>query len=65
MLTAMSHCGSIMVVAKELRESLNLRVPPTLKRQVEEYAERAGISLNAAACVLLAEGLRADRRRGK
>ncbi|MGK5446615.1 toxin-antitoxin system HicB family antitoxin [Streptomyces radiopugnans] len=45
------------------RESLNLRVPPDLKRQIEEYADRVGISINAAACVLLAEGLRMERRR--
>jgi predicted HicB family RNase H-like nuclease len=45
------------------RESLNLRVPPDLKRQIEVYAQRIGISVNAAACVLLAEGLRAERRR--
>ncbi|MEV5004587.1 toxin-antitoxin system HicB family antitoxin [Streptomyces sp. NPDC093064] len=46
----------------DCRESLNLRVPPDLKRQVEEYAHRAGISINAAACVLLAEALRLERR---
>ncbi|MGP4088170.1 hypothetical protein [Streptomyces sp. KR55] len=45
------------------RESLNLRVPPDVKRQVEEYARGAGISLNAAACVLLADALRRERRR--
>ncbi|MEV0116440.1 toxin-antitoxin system HicB family antitoxin [Streptomyces sp. NPDC050844] len=45
------------------RESLNLRVPPDLKKQVEEYAHRAGISINAAACVLLADALRLERRR--
>jgi predicted HicB family RNase H-like nuclease len=49
----------------EARESLNLRVPPALKRQVEEYAERAGISVNAAACVLLTEAFRAERRRDR
>jgi predicted HicB family RNase H-like nuclease len=59
----MLHCGSILVV--DQRESLNLRVPPELKRQVEEYARRAGISVNAAACVLLAEGLRTERRRDR
>ncbi|MEU6241580.1 toxin-antitoxin system HicB family antitoxin [Streptomyces sp. NPDC047024] len=47
------------------RESLNLRVAPELKRQIEEYAERVGISINAAACVLLAEGLRVERRRDR
>jgi predicted HicB family RNase H-like nuclease len=45
--------------------SLNLRVPPELKRQVAEYAQRTGISINAAACVLLADGLRAERRRDR
>jgi predicted HicB family RNase H-like nuclease len=49
----------------ETRESLNLRVPPALKRQVEEYALRTGISVNAAACVLLAEALRTERRRDR
>lgn len=52
-----------MVVTDRSRESLNLRVPPTLKRQVEAYAKRAGISVNAAVCVLLAEALRMERRR--
>jgi predicted HicB family RNase H-like nuclease len=51
-----------MVVA-EVRESLNLRVPPEVKRQVEAYARQRGISVNAAACVLLAEALRAERRK--
>jgi predicted HicB family RNase H-like nuclease len=51
-----------MVVAT-VRESLNLRVPPEVKRQVEAYARLKGISVNAAACVLLAEGLRAERRK--
>jgi predicted HicB family RNase H-like nuclease len=45
------------------RESLNLRVVPELKRQIEEYARKTGISINAAAAVLLAEGLRAERRK--
>ena len=53
--------GSIMVVARgDVRESLNLRVQPDLKRRVEEYAARTGISLNAAASVLLNKGLRAE-----
>ena len=43
--------------------SLNLRVAPEIKRQVEEYAQRSGISINAAASVLLTEALRAQRRR--
>jgi predicted HicB family RNase H-like nuclease len=53
----------MVVVRGTSRESLNLRVPPELKRQVEEYAQQAGISVNAAACVLLAEGARAEKRR--
>lgn len=40
-----------------------MRVLPGLKRQVEAYAAQLGISVNAASAVLLAEGLRADRRR--
>ncbi|WP_158088779.1 toxin-antitoxin system HicB family antitoxin [Thermoactinospora rubra] len=43
------------------RESLNLRVPPELKRQIEEYAAQTGISINAAACVLLGEALRTEQ----
>jgi len=54
----------LIVIRGEARESLNLRVPPGLKRQVEEWARQAGVSVNAAATLLLAEGLRADRRRG-
>ncbi|MFI0372795.1 toxin-antitoxin system HicB family antitoxin [Actinomadura sp. 1N219] len=53
-----------MVVARGApRESLNLRVPPALKRRIEEYAEEAGVSINAAACLLLGEGLRTEDRR--
>ena len=55
----------MVVVRGDPRESLNLRVPPALKRQVEEYAERAGISVNAAAILVLAAGLRAERRRDR
>ena len=52
----------MMVVARgDPRVSLNLRVSPDIKRQVEEYAQRAGVSVNAAASVLLAAALRADR----
>lgn len=51
-----------MIVSDD-RASLNLRVPPDLKRQVEAYAQQMGISANAAACVLLAEALRAERRK--
>jgi predicted HicB family RNase H-like nuclease len=59
----MPQSGSIVVVADEPRESLNLRVPPDLKRQVEAYAKRLGISVNAAASILLAEGFRAEQKR--
>jgi predicted HicB family RNase H-like nuclease len=55
----------LVVVTGVRRKSLNLRVPPELKARVEEYAAQAGISINAAACVLLAEGLRAEERRRK
>jgi predicted HicB family RNase H-like nuclease len=58
------RCGSILVVVRGApRESLNLRVSPEMKRQIEVYAAQTGISINAAACVLLAEGLRAGRRK--
>jgi hypothetical protein len=42
---------------------LDLRVSPGLKRQIEAYAERVGVSINAAACVLLAEALRIEGRK--
>ncbi|MFI7073561.1 hypothetical protein [Micromonospora sediminicola] len=51
------------MVRGEPKASLNLRVSPELKRQIEEYAARAGLSITAAAVVLLAEGLRAERRK--
>ncbi|MBA9007552.1 toxin-antitoxin system HicB family antitoxin [Thermomonospora cellulosilytica] len=53
----------LVVVRGAPRESLNLRVPPELKRRIIEYAEQVGISINAAAVVLLTEGLRAEERR--
>lgn len=40
---------------------MNLRVGSEVKRQVVEYAQKAGLSINAAAIVLLIEGLRAER----
>jgi predicted HicB family RNase H-like nuclease len=56
--------GSIMVVVRgEQRESLNLRVPTAIKQQVEEYAQLKGVSINAAAILLISEGARAERRR--
>lgn len=39
-------------------KALNLRVAPDLKTQIDEYARRLGISINAAGAVLLTEGLR-------
>jgi hypothetical protein len=46
----------------ENRESINLKVSAELKRQVVEYAAEFGISTNAAAAILITEGLRAVRR---
>lgn len=53
----------MVVVIGAPRESLNLRVPPELKTEVEAYAQVKGVSVNAAAILLLGEGLRAERRR--
>lgn len=53
----------MVVIRGQQRVSLNLRVPPELKQQVEEYAEVKGVSINAAATLLLAEGLRSERRK--
>jgi predicted HicB family RNase H-like nuclease len=53
----------LVVVRGDPRVSLNLRVAPEIKQQVEAYAQRAGISTNAAASVLLADALRAERRK--
>lgn len=64
MVAVCSQCATVVGMT-EARESLNLRVPPDMKRQVEAYAERAGISVNAAACVLLTEALRTDQRRDR
>lgn len=59
-----AECGSVLVVARgDRRESLNLRVSPDLKRQIEAYAQRVGISINAAACILLTEQLREENTR--
>lgn len=40
-----------------------LRLPSDLEALVQEHAERLGVSFNAAAIVLLREGLRAEARR--
>lgn len=53
----------MVVVRGAPRESLNLRVPVDVKERVVEYADRVGISINAAAVVLLTAGLRAERRK--
>ena len=53
----------MVVVRGAPRESLNLRVPLELKQHVEEYAQMKGVSINAAAILLLGEGIRAERRR--
>jgi predicted HicB family RNase H-like nuclease len=53
----------MVVVRGAPRESLNLRVPPELKAQVDGYAEAKGISINSAAILLLTAGLRAERRK--
>lgn len=53
------HCG----MEKEVRESLNLRIPASLKRQISDYADDSGVTINAAATLLLAAALKAERRR--
>ena len=42
---------------KSERASLNLRIPTDLKAKIEAYARRTGITLNAAACVLLGKAI--------
>lgn len=58
-----SKNGSISVVPKDNRESLNLRVTSELKQHVADHAEELGISLNAAAILLITEGVKAKRGR--
>jgi predicted HicB family RNase H-like nuclease len=53
----------MVVIRGAPRESLNLRVSPEIKRQVEACAEENGVSINAAACVLLTKALRAERKK--
>ena len=48
------------MVVTEPRELLSLRVPAPMKRQITDYAQCAGISVNAAASLLLAVGLGLD-----
>ncbi|MEX5711450.1 hypothetical protein AB1484_24950 [Parafrankia sp. FMc6] len=45
-----------------VRESLNLRASPELRRRVEECVAEIGVSVNAAASVFLAAGLCVERR---
>ena len=45
----------------DLKEPLNLRLSPNLKRKVEDYAARTGISLNAAASILIDKGLTSEK----
>jgi len=42
---------------------VNTRMPPELKRQLEEYAKRRGMSVNAAVCGFVIDGLKTDKRR--
>lgn len=42
-----------------------LRLPLDLEALVTEHAERLGVSFNAAAIVLLREGLRAEAKRAR
>lgn len=58
--------GSMMVVIRGAeRQSLNLRVSPDIKHGVEAYAEANGISINAAASVLLTQALKSLPREKK
>lgn len=45
------------------KASLNVKIPADLKRQVDDYADQNGISQAATVTLLLAAGLRADRRK--
>jgi len=45
----------------EARMSLNLRVTVEIKDDVEDFAMRSGLSLNAAGNLLLAQALRTER----
>ena len=42
---------------------VNTRMDPELKRQLEEYAKRRGMSVNAAVLGFILDGLRAEKRR--
>ena len=58
------NSGSVVPVGdRQERAKLDVRVPAELKRRLVEHAETAGISINAAVCVLLAEALDARDRR--
>ena len=45
------------------RVQVNTRMDPELKRQLEEYAKRRGMSVNAAVLGFIIDGLKADKRR--
>jgi hypothetical protein len=52
-----------MVAPRNQRESMHIRMPPDMKRDVEDYAGRNGMSLNSATCQLVASALRLERLR--
>lgn len=55
----------MVVIRGAERQSLNLRVSPDIKHGVEAYAEANGISINAAASVLLTQALKSLPREKK
>ena len=46
------------------REDLHLRAPAELKRRIEAYAAERGLTVNAAALILLRGALDREGRRG-
>lgn len=44
-------------MSETTRITLNLRVPAELKKKIDDYARHYGITLNAAACILLTKAL--------
>lgn len=48
---------------KAPRETIFLRAPAELKQRLEVYAGRAGVPVNAAAVLLLADALRLAERK--
>ena len=45
------------------RQAVIIRPPDDLKRQLDEYGDRVGITTNAAAIILLRAGLAAEAAR--